>query len=232
VTNTLWPVIQLDLDHVTNYWNQSGFDLWEEVSSSSFFTTAVQHRSLREGSALATKIGQTSVVNDYNIQADNILCFLQSYWNPTGSYITSNTGGGRSGIDANSALASIHTFDAAAGCDAATFQPCSDKALASLKVYVDSFRPIYPINSGIPSNAAVATGRYPEDVYFGGNPPSLNSSTTPSSCGPPRAHYKSPVPPLRSSDNSLPPSHQEPTRPRRPLLLPSSPRSRPLPTVS
>ena len=83
--------------------------------------------------------------------------------------MTSNTGGGRSGIDANTALTSIHTFDAAAGCDAATFQPCSDKALSSLKVYVDSFRLTYSINSGIPANQAVATGRYPEDVYMGGN---------------------------------------------------------------
>jgi glucoamylase len=67
-------------------------------------------------------------------------------------------------------LASIHTFDLAAGCDATTFQPCSDKALANLKVYVDSFRSIYSINSGIASNAAVATGRYPEDSYYNGNP--------------------------------------------------------------
>ena len=53
------------------------FDLWEEVDSSSFFTTAVQHRALRQGSALATTIGQTSVVAGYNTQAGNILCFLQ-----------------------------------------------------------------------------------------------------------------------------------------------------------
>jgi glucoamylase len=92
------------------------FDLWEEVSSSSFFTTAVQHRALREGAALATALGQTSVVTNYNTQAANTLCFLQSYWNPTGGYITANTGGGRSGKDANTALASIHTFDPAAGC--------------------------------------------------------------------------------------------------------------------
>jgi glucoamylase len=90
--------------------------LWEEVSSSSFFTTAVQHRSLREGATLATALGQTSVVSNYQTQAANILCFLQSYWNPTGGYITANTGGGRSGKDANTALASIHTFDPAAGC--------------------------------------------------------------------------------------------------------------------
>lgn len=51
------------------------FDLWEEVSSSSFFTTAVQHRALREGSTLATAIGQSS--STYDTQAANLLCFLQ-----------------------------------------------------------------------------------------------------------------------------------------------------------
>ncbi|KAJ6585291.1 glycoside hydrolase family 15 protein [Mycena capillaripes] len=168
VASTLWPTIKLDLDYVASNWNQTGFDLWEEISSSSFFTTAVQHRSLREGATLAKALGQDS--STYTAQADNVLCFLQSYWNPSVGYITSNTGGGRSGKDANTALASIHTFDPAAGCDASTFQPCSDKALSSLKVYVDSFRSIYSINSGIASNAAVATGRYPEDVYMGGNP--------------------------------------------------------------
>ncbi|KAK0487707.1 glucoamylase [Armillaria novae-zelandiae] len=169
VSSTLWPVIKLDLGYVVSFWNQTGFDLWEEVSSSSFFTTAVQHRSLREGAALATALGDTTATQ-YTTQAANILCFLQSYWNPSSLYMTANTGGGRSGKDANTALASIHTFDPAAGCDAVTFQPCSDKALSSLKVYVDAFRSIYTINSGIASNAAVATGRYPEDSYMGGNP--------------------------------------------------------------
>ncbi len=97
----------------------------------------------------------------------NLSC-NKSYWNNAG-YITANTGGGRSGKDANTILTSIHTFDADAGCDAATFQPCSDRALANLLTYVNAFRSIYSINSGIPSNVGVATGRYPEDVYFGGN---------------------------------------------------------------
>jgi hypothetical protein len=95
---------------------------------------------------------------------------LQSYWNPGSGYITANTGGGRSGKDSNTVLTSIHTFDPAAGCDTTTFQPCSDKALSNLKVYVDSFRSIYGVNSGIASSAPVAVGRYPEDVYFNGNP--------------------------------------------------------------
>ncbi|THV03026.1 glycoside hydrolase family 15 protein [Dendrothele bispora CBS 962.96] len=170
IEKSLWPVIKADLDYVVKYWNMTGFDLWEEVSSSSFFTTAVQHRALREGAAFASRIKETSDVEKYNEQAENTLCFLQSYWNPDKQYVTSNTGGGRSGIDANSVLASIHTFDPAAGCDPVTFQPCSDKALSNLKIYVDSFRKIYEVNSGIPENAPVATGRYSEDIYYEGNP--------------------------------------------------------------
>lgn len=170
VTNTLWPVVKLDLDYIMNQWNRSTFDLWEEVSGSSFFATAVQHRALREGAALADKLEQSLVGSAYTHQAANILCFLQTYWNPSEGYITSNTGSGRSGKDSNSVLASIHTFDPSAGCDPATFQPCSDKALSNLKVYVDSFRKIYKINDGIDAGAAVATGRYPEDIWYGGNP--------------------------------------------------------------
>ncbi|KAF8133705.1 glycoside hydrolase family 15 protein [Boletus edulis] len=117
VTGALWPVLRLDLDYVANNWNQTTFDLWEELDSSSFFTTAVQHRALRQGASLATAIGQTT----------------------------------------------------SASCDDTTFQPCSDKALSNLKTYVDSFRNIYSVNSGIIANAAVATGRYQEDVYQGGN---------------------------------------------------------------
>ncbi|KIK68980.1 carbohydrate-binding module family 20 protein [Collybiopsis luxurians FD-317 M1] len=169
VTDTLWPIISNDLNYVAQNWNQSTFDLWEEINSSSFFTTAVQHRALRQGATLAQAIGQTSAVSEYEAQAAYLLCFLQSYWNPSG-YITANTGGGRSGIDANTVLASIHTFDKAAGCDALTFQPCSDVALSNLITYVNAFRSIYTVNSGRASNEAILTGRYPEDVYFDGNP--------------------------------------------------------------
>lgn len=173
VTGTIWPLVKLDLDYVAQYWNSTGFDLWEEVSGSSFFTTAVQHRALREGAKFATALGDSTRASTYTTQAANALCFLQSYWNPTSKYASSNVNGGsvvRSGLDANSILASIHTFDPNAGCDAATFQPCSDKALANHKAVVDSFRATYALNSGKAASAAVAVGRYKEDSYYGGNP--------------------------------------------------------------
>lgn len=84
--------------------------------------------------------------------------------------MNANTGGGRSGKDANTVISSIHTFDPAAGCDDVTFQPCSSRALANHKEYTDAFRSLYDINSGIGKGKAVAVGRYPEDTYYDGNP--------------------------------------------------------------
>ena len=53
----VWPVIRNDLAYVAQYWNQTGFDLWEEVQGSSFFTVAAQHRALVDGSNLAKSLG-------------------------------------------------------------------------------------------------------------------------------------------------------------------------------
>ena len=145
-----------------------------------------------EGSALAKSLGTSC--NACDAVAPAVLCFQQSFWSPSGNYMVANSknlsrtrcthhgliipvngGNGRSGKDANTILASISTFDATAGCDAATFQPCSDKALANHKVVTDSFRSIYAINSGIPAGQALAVGRYAEDSYYGGNPWYLNT---------------------------------------------------------
>ncbi|KAI1266326.1 carbohydrate-binding module family 20 protein [Xylariaceae sp. FL1019] len=169
-SSLVWPVIRNDLAYVAQYWNSTGYDLWEEVSGSSFFTTASQHRALVQGSNLATSLGTTCTA--CTAIAPQILCFLQSYWSSSGGYVVSNinVNNGRSGKDADSVLGSIHNFDPSLGCDANTFQPCSDRALSNHKVYVDSFRSIYTINSGIGSGGAVSVGRYPEDTYYNGNP--------------------------------------------------------------
>ncbi|KAI1189028.1 family 15 glycosyl hydrolase [Nemania serpens] len=174
-TSLVWPIIRNDLAYVAQYWNQTGFDLWEEVNGSSFWTIAAQHRALVEGSAVAKLLGSTCSACD--AIAPQILCFQQKFWSSSGGYMLANinVNNGRSAKDANVILSSIQNFDPSLGCDAATFQPCSDRALASHKVLVDSFRSIYNINAGFPVSAAVGVGRYPEDVYYNGNPWYLNT---------------------------------------------------------
>ncbi|KAK8025728.1 glucoamylase [Apiospora arundinis] len=164
----VWPVIQNDLSYTAQYWNQTGFDLWEEVNGSSFFTIAASHRALVEGSNLAKTLG-TSCSSCDNI-APQVLCFQQTFWNSKYAVANINVNNGRSGKDTNVFISTNEGFDPALGCDAATFQPCSDRALASHKVVVDSFRSIYGINSGIGKGQGVAVGRYPEDTYYNGNP--------------------------------------------------------------
>ncbi|KAL0933072.1 glucoamylase [Colletotrichum truncatum] len=165
----IWPIITNDLSYVGQYWNSTGFDLWEEVSGSSFFTVQNQYRSLVEGAALATSLNVNCTGCE---QAPNVLCFLQTFWN--GEYYTANinTQTKRSGKDANVMLGSVSVFDIKASCDDPSIQPCHSQALANFKVWVDAFRngSVYPINEGIPKDKGVALGRYIEDVYFNGNP--------------------------------------------------------------
>lgn len=143
--------------------------MWEEVSGSSFFTVANQHRALVQGSAIAASLGKSC--NACSAVAPQILCFLQSFWSSSGYIVANiNVNNGRTGKDANTIISSISTFDPAVGCDSTTFQPCSDKALANHKAVTDSFRSVYGINSGIAEGTAVAVGRYSEDVYYNGNP--------------------------------------------------------------
>ena len=165
--NTIWPIISNDLSYVGQYWNQTGFDLWEEVQGSSFFTIQNQHRALAEGALLAQDLRTTCTGCD---QAPEVLCFLQSFWN--GEYIVSNinVNNGRSGLDGNSILGPIAVFDIDASCDSPTMQPCHSKSLANFKQLMDAFREAYTINHGIPLGQGIAVGRYTEDVYKGGNP--------------------------------------------------------------
>ncbi|KAK0119451.1 hypothetical protein ONS95_010900 [Cadophora gregata] len=163
----IWPIISNDLSYVGQYWNSTGFDLWEEVQGSSFFTVQNQHRALAEGAQLAKSLRVTCTGCD---QAPEVLCFLQSFWN--GKYIVSNinVNNGRTGLDGNSILGPIAVFDIDAYCDSPTFQPCNSKSLSNFKALIDSFRTAYTINAGIAANKGVAVGRYTEDIYQGGNP--------------------------------------------------------------
>ncbi|KAF5133560.1 Glucoamylase [Metarhizium anisopliae] len=166
--NTVWPIIAKDLAYTVQYWNRTGFDLWEEINGSSFFTLSASFRALVEGATLAKALGKQCP--DCETNAPRILCFLQSFW--ASGYIDSNinVNDGRTGKDVNSIISSIHTFDPAAACTDATFQPCSSRALANHKAVVDSFRTIYAVNKGRTPGRAAAVGRYSEDVYYNGNP--------------------------------------------------------------
>ncbi|KAH8178017.1 glycosyl hydrolases family 15 domain-containing protein [Sarocladium implicatum] len=84
----LWPIVRNDLNYVTQYWNQTGFDLWEEVKGSSFFTVASQHKALVQGYSFAARIGVDG--EDYASVAPSVLCFLQTFWSSSAGFVDAN----------------------------------------------------------------------------------------------------------------------------------------------
>jgi glucoamylase len=79
-SSLVWPIIQNDLSYVTEYWNQTGYDLWEEVDGSSFFTVAAQHRALGMSNApfhLTHSLQRSSrYVSSTNIDPQALLKFF------------------------------------------------------------------------------------------------------------------------------------------------------------
>jgi glucoamylase len=78
--------------------------------------------------------------------------------------------GGRSGKGTAPLTVSVLNFDPSLGCDAGTFQPCSDRALSSLEVVGNSFEGIFPISESLPPNQPNALfGFYLEEELLGGH---------------------------------------------------------------
>lgn len=172
-------LIKTDLEWVAHHWQDTSFDLWEEVQGTHFFTLMVQYRSMVDGAKFATSMNDPGAATYYNQQAAAILSKLQTFWDVGNGYIQAYQGvSGRSGLDCSVMLGALKgwdTTDSAAAVDAAVFGPASDKVLATHQKYVDSFRGLYAINNNAAAPAAVGTGRYKEDVYDGngtgqGNP--------------------------------------------------------------
>ena len=82
--------------------------------------------------------------------------------------VTDVATGGRSGIGAAPLTVSVLNFDPSLGCDSATFQPCSERALSSLKILIDAYRTHFPINKDIPDDEPVLLDGYLEDSFLRG----------------------------------------------------------------
>lgn len=191
-------IVRYDLDYVSAYWHQDGFDLWEEINGKHFYTFMVQHSSLVAGSKIAASMGYHDAASYYSTQAEYLAAFIkEKFWHSSKGHLVETFGlDYRSGLDSALFLASLHSLDIlnwngdAASTD--LYAPYSDEILASLARYVDSMRNMYPINSvrmdkftdlGFNSSmVGIGVGRYPEDVYNGdgtsvGNPWFLCTAT-------------------------------------------------------
>ncbi|KAL1652933.1 Glucoamylase, intracellular sporulation-specific [Didymella pomorum] len=174
--------IKADLEYVSHFWNQSGFDLWEEVEGLHFFTLMVSARSLREGSHLARAFGDLGAADWYTMQAGYIENLLSKFWNKQKGHLVETLWSKRSGLDCGLLLGSLHALPAD-GSDADTvYPPWSDEILVSLFALARDQKDRFPINSSPWSTSdddedadaedeepfeGTGLGRYPEDKYNG-----------------------------------------------------------------
>jgi len=100
---------------------------------------------------------------------------LQTFWNEEERYMSETTvsdveKGGRSGKGSVPVSVAVLNFDPSLGCDSTTFQPCSDRALSSLKALGDAFKNIFPITGHLsPDQPSALLGAFYEEQIFGGH---------------------------------------------------------------
>lgn len=159
VADVLWPAINLDLQWISSHWNQSSWDLWwPPVWGGSYWTASLQYRALLSGARLGRNIGRGDSASAYESHARMILDYLQTFWNEEEGFMTETTvtdveTGGRSGKGSAPSTIAVLNFDPTLRCDSTTFQPCSDRALSTLKVVGDAFAKSFAFTQNLPPDS-------------------------------------------------------------------------------
>lgn len=169
-------IIKADLEYTSHYWNQDGFDLWEEVNGLHFFTAMVQLRALREGADFALAFGDIGASKWYASQAESLELFVSLFWDDKKGHLVETLSSPRSGLDCALLLGSLHGYPSEYITDTPVYPPYSDEILISLLALVKDQKARFPINIAHSSGTedeeddileGVGIGRYPEDTYNG-----------------------------------------------------------------
>ncbi|CAL9730000.1 hypothetical protein MOUN0_I04214 [Monosporozyma unispora] len=175
----LMNICQFDVKYIISHWNIASFDPWEEVYSFHFFNNMVQLYGLKLYQYyFPTNPDYKQVVN--TIQ--DIENFITTYYVSKDLSLiieTPNLWDERpSQVDIAVLIASLITHPVNPPIDV-SMQFDTDNLLVLNVLYrlMQDMKPLYPINKNLHmgENAAVALGRYPEDIYDGidvseGNP--------------------------------------------------------------
>ncbi|KAM0754204.1 hypothetical protein T439DRAFT_323080 [Meredithblackwellia eburnea MCA 4105] len=168
-------VIKGDLEHVAKEWATPGYDLWEEVRGSHFYTLLAIYQGLYQGGLLASRLGDTVAAARYIDESSKVLAVLPSFWSPTKGIIrvTKDHGKGRESVE--NAHVGDDTYGKVSELDAAVLLATlhagegtewlgSEKVLATLEELSKAMLAVYPLNK---SRKVPCIGRYPEDEYDG-----------------------------------------------------------------
>lgn len=157
-------VIKTDLEYVSHHWQNTCYDLWEEIRGHHFFTRMVQRKALLEGADLASRLGDGGAAFWYREQARYLSGEILKHWN--GSILASslNQDGGidykHSNLDSSIVLGMIHGYT-----HDGFLAISDDRVMATVHRMEIEFEKLYAINQV--GHRGIAAGRYPEDRYNG-----------------------------------------------------------------
>jgi len=156
----IWPLIKFDLEWVTENWESTGCDLWEEVRSDDFFFNRMAFMyCLNVAADFSDLIGE-SMGALYRSVAEDVKAVITKHWNGNYLYESENR------PDDGATIHAITTFSLD------LYTPDSEEAAATIRYLVKAFCNEYPINQedNDAGDPGILIGRYPNDGYAGGNP--------------------------------------------------------------
>mmetsp|Transcript_33419 Transcript_33419/g.93798 ORF Transcript_33419/g.93798 Transcript_33419/m.93798 type:complete len:571 (+) Transcript_33419:58-1770(+) len=161
--------IYYDLEWVNANWTSAGCDLWEEVTSADLFWNRYNFRyGLEVGAQVADVMGDNATASRWRATAQEIQSTLPAHYN--GDYVYEST---NRLMDSAVIIAFNDGY-----LNDGFFAPNSEEVSGTIATLNDVFYSTFPINAiddqiGLPG---ILYGRYPGDVYAGGNPWILNTA--------------------------------------------------------
>jgi glucoamylase len=158
-----WPTIKYNLDYIVSGYNSNTCDLWEEITSNDFFWNRVtMAKALSIGSQFAATLGYNDDAKNWKNMANTIKSSIYStHWNGFYFYESNNRPvDGAVIVGLNDGYDETDNF----------LDPLSYEVASTVYYYNQVFSNEYPINSKDKNLYGILYGRYPGDVYAGGNP--------------------------------------------------------------
>ena len=158
-----WSTIKYNLDYIISGYNSDTCDLWEEITSKDFFWNRVtMAKALSLGSRFATSLGYNDDAKKWQNTADLIKSNIYStHWNGFYYYEANNRPvDGAVIVGLNDGYDEVDNF----------LDPLSYEIASTVYYYNLVFSSEYPINEKDKNLYGILYGRYPGDVYAGGNP--------------------------------------------------------------
>jgi glucoamylase len=167
VKDTVIPLIKFDLDWIHSNWQSDGCDLWEEVHSGDFFWNRMGYvYTMDLASKFFKKVDDASYASKCESTKSAVSATLDSHW--TGDYMYESSNRKLDGAT----LHAFSSFEAYSFTDA--------KIAKTIKTLGLTFCQEYQINQADNDKKlpGILIGRYPGDVYAGGNPWQLLTAVT------------------------------------------------------